>query len=378
MKLAVIASHPIQYHAPLYRLLAKQIDLRVFFANIPTPVQQGMGFGVPFSWDVPLTDGYNHAVFAQNLFKTSDLPGLLSAAKRLGASFTDWNPDAILLTGWHHAGMLAGWIAAHRSGKPLLFRGENNLLTKRPWWKIAIHRAMLSQVSKILFVGELNRRYYEILGFSSEQLGFCPFFSDSQRIAQDAQRLRHARKKIRDGWGIPDDEVCFLFCGKLEAKKRPLDFIHAIEATPKACGLVVGAGELEAELRRHSSKIHFAGFLNQSEIAAGYVAADALVLPSDQCEVWGLVVNEAMACEVPCIVSAQVGCGEDLIIDGQTGFSYPCGEVDELTNRMIRMMADADGRQQMGIRARERVDRIYNVETAAAALLKALQACIEG
>ena len=73
----------------------------------------------------------------------------------------------------------------------------------------------------------------------------------------------------------------------------------------------------------------FAGFLNQTDISRAYVAADVLVLPSDYGETWGLVVNEAMASGLGCIVSDHCGCSPDLgRINGNA--VYKCGDVKSL------------------------------------------------
>jgi hypothetical protein len=61
-RLGVLATHPIQYYAPLYRALAAEVDLTVYFAHLPTAAEQGVGFGVPFTWDTDLTGGYDHVV----------------------------------------------------------------------------------------------------------------------------------------------------------------------------------------------------------------------------------------------------------------------------------------------------------------------------
>jgi glycosyltransferase involved in cell wall biosynthesis len=64
------------------------------------------------------------------------------------------------------------------------------------------------------------------------------------------------------------------------------------------------------------------------------VAADCLVLPSDHGETWGLVVNEALASGLPCIVSDACGCAEDLAGDE---FSFPMGNPGALTNKVERL-----------------------------------------
>ena len=49
----------------------------------------------------------------------------------------------------------------------------------------------------------------------------------------------------------------------------------------------------------------------EEELASVYGGADAFVLPSLS-EPWGLVVNEAMLCGLPVLVSTQCGCATDL------------------------------------------------------------------
>jgi glycosyltransferase involved in cell wall biosynthesis len=106
--------------------------------------------------------------------------------------------------------------------------------------------------------------------------------------------------------------------------------------------MLVGDGPLRAELEDAANsapgRIHFAGFQNQSRLPAFYAAADALVLPSDSSETWGLVVNEAFACGIPAVVSGAAGCAPDLIDEGRTGFTFPCGKTEALAEAMLRVL----------------------------------------
>jgi glycosyltransferase involved in cell wall biosynthesis len=74
-------------------------------------------------------------------------------------------------------------------------------------------------------------------------------------------------------------------------------------------------------------KASFAGFLNQTEISRAYVAADCLVLPSDTGETWGLVVNEALASGLSCIVSNACGCAEDMVAALDPRLTFSCGDI---------------------------------------------------
>ncbi|HEX6985131.1 MAG TPA: hypothetical protein VF170_07120, partial [Planctomycetaceae bacterium] len=65
IRLTAVLTHPVQYFAPWFRHIANTcpaLDLTVVYATVPTPQQQGTGFGAAFRWDVPLLDGYRSVV----------------------------------------------------------------------------------------------------------------------------------------------------------------------------------------------------------------------------------------------------------------------------------------------------------------------------
>ena len=110
------------------------------------------------------------------------------------------------------------------------------------------------------------------------------------------------------------------------------------------------------------------GFLNQSELPAAYASADVLVLPSDGQETWGLVVNEAMACGIPAIVSDVVGCGPDLIDPGQTGATFPFGDVAALASAIESVLAFDPEQTRRHLAAKM---ALYSPARAAAAVVDA-------
>ena len=118
--------------------------------------------------------------------------------------------------------------------------------------------------------------------------------------------------------------------------------------------------------------VTFAGFLNQTEMPAAYAVTDCLVLPSDYGETWGLVVNEAMACGIPAVVSDRVGCGPDLVEHDVTGLVYPFGDVEALADALRTLAIRPAQLAEMGARARDRVTD-YSVERAVAGTLEAVR-----
>ena len=366
MKIAVVATHPIQYHAPWFRaLVAEGVDLHVLFAIIPDGAGQAEGFGGRFEWDVPLLEGYPWSVLPQlrSSPRLGSFVGLWSGS--VGQTLAALSPDAVLLTGWNALPLVQGLRASIQLGLPTIVRGDSNSLRPRAVWKEAGHRGLLSCFDAFIAVGRANRDFYERNGVRPDRIVNGGHFVDEDHFLALRAREAPRRRELRRRWGIPENSFCPLFVGKLQPKKRPLDFVTALDTVARRLpagrihGLVVGSGELEAEVRRAvetgSVPVAFAGFLNQSEIGSAYAAADVLVLPSDWGETWGLVVNEAMLFGLPAIVSDRVGCGPDLVSDGETGFVVPFARPDVLARRIYELSRDDAGRRMLGENAYARV-----------------------
>ena len=86
--------------------------------------------------------------------------------------------------------------------------------------------------------------------------------------------------------------------------------------------------------------IQFSGFVHREELPEIYAFADALIFPTHS-DPWGLVVNEAMACNVPVILTSVAGCASDLVQDGENGFVIPPRDVAQLARAMARVAEDS-------------------------------------
>jgi glycosyltransferase involved in cell wall biosynthesis len=294
----------------------------------------------------------------------------------------------MVLSGWHYKSAWQAIRACWKTGTPVLVRSDSHLKTPRHPLKVKakwpFYRLFIPRLDICLPVGTWSREYFLHYGAHPDHVFELPHIVDSDRIAAEAAGWMKQRTELRQKWGFGEEEVVFLFAGKFIGRKRPLDFVRAIAQArrrgARVSGLMVGDGFLrpacEAETRESAAPIRFAGFLNQKEIIQAYVASDAMVLPSDGGETWGLVVNEAMVCGRPCFLTDQVGCAPDLIDEGQTGAIYPCGDVVKLV-ALLQQYADRQRLSAMGDYARQKIAS-YSPETAADRLVKAVRHSIAG
>lgn len=392
IKLAILTTHPIQYHAPWFRALASrpEIDLEVIYCHRTTPAEQAAaGFGVEFEWDVPILDGYPHG-FLENISATPTVTrfGGLDTPE-VGEIIERKKYDAMVVNGWHYKSAWQTMRACWRTRTPVMVRSDSHLGTERSFTRRAakwpLYSWFIPKLDACLPVGRWSHDYFLHYGARPERIFTVPHAVDEDYFRSEAARWLPKRFELRSQWGIDRDTTVFLFAGKFIAKKRPLDFVGAVEQAARQgarlSGLMVGDGPLRYEcetlVRARGAPIKFAGFLNQSEIAKAYVAADALVLPSDGNETWGLVVNEAMWCGRPCLVTDKVGCGPDLIAPGQTGEIFPMGDVKTLASLVIRYHNCPSELTMMGAKAKKQMAE-FSVRVAVDRLLVAIQRTVNG
>lgn len=393
-KIVAVETHPIQYKAPFFRMLhlEPRLDLIVLYAMVPDSTKQGDGFGVAFKWDVPVLNGYNYELLENrsknpsvSCFRGCDTPAILQRLKEL-------RPDALLVNGWVVKTCLQALFACRRLGIPCIIRGEANDLRPRVWWKTVLHKLLLRQYSAFISIGKSNREFYVNRGVAPEKIFNGFYCVESERFAKQCEDAKLEWKGLRKKWGIPLDSVCFVFSGKFEEKKRPMDMLYALHKVTESSTLkpqkgksknvcklhllMVGDGKLRIECEtyaeQHNLPVTFTGFLNQSEMPQAYAVSDCMVLASDFGETWGLVVNEAFACSLPAIVSDHVGCHPDLIMPGKTGEVFPFGNIDRLAQVMQEFSRDKEVLIEMGQNACNHI-HAYSIDNLVQGTLEAVR-----
>ena len=384
-KLAIITTHPIQYNAPLFKLLAerKQVAIKVFYTwgDAVLEKKYDPGFGKNVTWDIPLLDGYDYH-FEKNTAKNPGSshfngiinPGLINAIEA-------WKADAVLVFGWAFKSHLQ--LLRYFKGRvPVFFRGDSTLLDDNSSGiKKNIRRLFLSwvyrHVDAAFYTGTHNKAYFLACGLRDNQLLLAPHAIDNNKF-EEADKIS-SRKSGRETYNIPEDAFLFLFAGKLENKKDPNLLGEAFEKMqqPHCHLLFAGSGKLETALKerfKSNKAIHFAGFQNQSQMPLLYNSCDVFVLPSrGPGETWGLAINEAMASGKAIIASDKCGGAIDLVHDGINGYSFPAGSIEGLQEAMDKCYHENIGIEEMGKRSLQ-IIKEYNFSAVAEAIETAVNA----
>ena len=325
------------------------------------------GFGVEVVWDIPLLDDYPWV----QLKNVSPRPAI-------GGFFGLINPgvwrlirsrkfDAVVMfTGYVCATFWIAAAAAKLSGIPILFGTDAHNLNPRDAlsWKAKIKKHLWPRLFRLADIviapssgtGALMRS----LKIPPDRVMLMPYVVHNEWWIEQAARVDRAA--VRRSWNIPADVSVVLFCAKLQPWKRPQDLLRAFARANVPGSYLVYAGdgplkndiEAEAKALNIAERVRFLGFVNQSGLPQVYCASDLLVLPSEY-EPFGVVVNEMMLCGRGVVVSDRVGAKFDLIREGETGFVYPCGDVDALANLLRRTLSDREALRKYGEAAKQRM-----------------------
>lgn len=383
-RVLVIASHPVQYCSPLFRLLAQhpQLDFQVAYCSL-RGVEAGYDpeFGRSVKWDIPLLDGYawthvpNRGSGSESFFGLNN-PGLWQLIRR-------GHFDAVLCyTGYIRATFWISYVAAKFSGTPFLFGTDAASIKSRDGrrWKLVFKRLLWPILfrlsSQVLTASSTGKQMMRSFGIPEGRISMTLDTVDNEWWTEESDRVDRAN--VRATWSVDPAERVILFCGKLQPWKRPLDVLRAfaIAAIPRSSLVFAGDGDLRARIEAEASalgvseRVRMLGFVNQSQLPSVYRASDIMVVASEY-EPFGLVVNEAMLCGSVVIASDKVGAVGDLVVEGRTGFVYPCGNIQALASAIRQIFAEDSTLCVIADRARSQI-RSWSPQASVAALVEGI------
>jgi glycosyltransferase involved in cell wall biosynthesis len=370
-RVLIVASHPVQYASPVFRAMAAhpRLEMQVAYCSLHGAEEAvDPEFGVRVAWDVPLLEGYPWVQVPNRASRPG--PGRFFGLHNPGlwSLVREGKFDAVvILTGYMYASFWIAAAAAKFSACPVLFGTDTHQLFpidgKR--WKVPVKRffwPMLFRLADTVIVPSSGGvALMRSLGIPGDRVVLTPYVVNNAWWIEQAARAD--REAVRRGWGVPASAQVVLFCAKLQPWKRPLDLLEAFAEleTPDAYLVFAGDGPLRAKLEQRAgdlgigARVRFPGFVNQTQVPGLYVASDVFVLPSEY-EAFGVVVNEAMLCGCPVVVSDRVGARYDLIRDGVTGMVYPCGDASALAKVLRMLLSDSAQLRAMSEAARKRMD----------------------
>lgn len=360
-KLKILAFNTVRapYRVDLYNQLGLYFDLTVFFEQKHDCSRSKDWYSNDFKnfkmkhakrWDKSLRS------------PKFDVISAVSADKYNLVYMSEWSTITSL--------MLVFVCLFRRIPYVLSIDGHNN--NKRAnFIKDTIKKFFAQRATAIIGTGKTTTTYAKSLGVPGEKIYSIGFTTLFEREILPFPISNKEKESIKKHIGLAEEKHYALYAGRL-IKLKGVDSLIKAWSQCKAPDswrlLIIGDGNEEENLRNLVSKLNldtvdFIPNVSKQELITYYKVSELFALNTKE-DVWGLVVNEAMANGLPVLTTFQCVAGEELIENDVNGYLYDCDDVDSCARYLSKLMNEEKLRQQMGVNNMNKI-KSFTIESEA-------------
>ncbi|RHP34992.1 glycosyltransferase family 4 protein [Lachnotalea sp. AF33-28] len=221
----------------------------------------------------------------------------------------------------------------------------------RNFIKDRVKHFFVSRAAACFASGVSASDYFRHYGADRKRIHIHNFTSLTREDIRQAPVTADEVRDVRRELGIKDCRTV-LTIGQFIHRKGNDILLQSWEGMPEDYQLlIIGGGDLAPEYEKfirehHLKNVHILGFMDKERVMKYYMASDLFVLPTRE-DIWGLVINEAMANGLPVVTTDRCIAGRELVANGENGYLVPAEDPDELRKRMREILGDDGLRQRM-------------------------------
>ena len=355
-KVLFITNIPAPYRIDFFNELGKLVDLTVIFEAKTTP-------RTTFNYNLDSIVHFRAIFLSDGDIQERTINHNILPFLRRGAY------DHVVVTSYGYATEAFAILMLKTRGIPYEMELDGGISRQENPIAHAIKSLLIRGAVRYWSTGEQTDRFYGSFGIAKEKIQRYPFSSIFEREILSRPPSSEERAEAKHRLGIAQKQLVLSVGQSIHRKGYDL-LIRAAALLPADVGVVVVGGNPRPEWSAlmqelNVSNVSFVEFAPKDVLNEYYTAADVFVLPTRE-DVWGLVVNEAMARGVPVITTNGCVAGCEMIQEGESGFLIPCETFEPLAERIMNLLSQDDIRECMALAGLERV-RGYTVEAMARA-----------
>jgi len=372
MKILLLTNMFTPYMVPLFNAVAKNCVEHGWKFKAVSLCERESNRG----WDLSKDQyGFDYTV----------LPGWQGSTSERGSTFRinvgvfeilrAFKPDVVIANGYDSIAAWQAFIYCKVFGIKYVIRNGTTMMSVGSVTGLRgfLKKIIIGRSDGYIAYGKKAAEYLKHFGADVEKISISINTVDMNYFRERIFNIRNDESFIGRRSRYP--RFLLLYSGQLVKRKGVIELLNALKVLDeKELGLIVlGSGPLEMELKQFCldkglSNVYFEGFKQHEELARYYALADVLILPSLE-EVWGLVVNEALAAGQYVLCSKYAGAGYDLITDGFNGELFDPKEISSFPAVIRHTQARLKEIQSRRINISERAAKEFSIERAAQGLI---------
>ena len=350
-----VTNYAAPYKVEFYDELSQYLDVTVLFSDTIEEQKHRSG-----DWFTKGKGQFHAVQLSRNAGKMK--------GENLCLDVIDWlkKPfDAYVVCGYSSPTMMLAIAYLRINRIPFYMEVDGGLIRENSGPKYWFKKLLVSQATAWISSGKHTTKYLVHYGAKENAVCHYPFTSLWKRELLDEIPSVEEKQILRRKLEMSEEKIV-LYVGRYDPKKGMDDLLHVVPELKHDTGVYFVGGEPKEEhlafcRENQIANAHFVGFKRKQELADYYKAADVLVLPTKS-DVWGLVINEAMAFGLPVITTDQCVAGLELVENGETGYIVPVDDIQALSWRINDILSGDCA--AMGAKALEKV-RPYTIENMA-------------
>lgn len=345
---------PVPYKVDFYNELGKMCDLTVVFEARRIGNQK-------FNWNDDKKQHFN-AVYLNDMLNEHKVN--FSILKYIDKE----KFDVFVIAAFHtFTGQLALW-ALKLKRIPYCFETDGAFIPiKENIIKHLYKRKLISNAYKYLSPSSISDDYLKEYGAKNAQIFRYPFASTLASEVLKQPLTREEKIRLREKYKIEEENI-IIGVGQFIKRKGFDTLIKSLsqfDSSKTGCYIIGGEPTneyLDLVQSLNLTNIHFLPFQNRKTLSEYYQLSDVFVLPTRE-DIWGLVINEAMANGLPVITTDKCNAGLAMVSD-KNGAIIPVDSVSELVKSLVRILSDNTKKELMG-QASLDIMKNYTIENMA-------------
>lgn len=344
MKVLFLTNIPSPYRIEFFKELGKLCDLTVIF-------EKGVSDERDSSWSKYDFEGFN-GIILKGIKTSVDMAFCPSIIKYLSLK----KFDRIIVA---NVASFTGMFAIQYMKMfniPYFIEGDGAFAKSGMGFKEKVKAYFIKGAEGYFSTSQMHDEYYLTYGAKKSKIHRYPFTSLKNDDILEQIPTKEEKILYRKELGMTEEYI-ILTVGQFIYRKGFDVLLSAAERLPGNIGIYFVGGEptdeyLSVKNEKKLTNVHFIGFKNKEELKKFYIAADLFVLPTRE-DIWGLVINEAMACGLPVITTDKCIAGLELIEQGNNGYIMPVNDDEILSDRISEIFEDEDLKKKMAQRSLE-------------------------